>query len=57
MEVVKKGYSPIQFFMEKILGLRSLDFLENQKNYFYMIITTILFLIVLGLKLSRNLKF
>jgi hypothetical protein len=53
IEVVKKGYSPIQFFMEKILGLRSLDFLENQKNYFYMIITSILFFIVVGLKLSR----
>ena len=49
--------SDLKVRMEKILSLRSLDFLENQKNYFYMIITTILFLIVLGLKLSRNLKF
>jgi hypothetical protein len=57
IEVVRKGYSPVQFIMEKILGLRSLDFLENQKNYFYMIFTTILFLIVIGLKLSRNVKF
>ena len=56
MEVVKNGYSPIQFFMERILGLRSLEFLINQKNYFYMIITTFLFLIGLGLNLFKNSK-
>lgn len=56
MDVVKKGYSPVQYLMEKILGLRTLEFLINQKNYFYIIITTILFFILLGINLFKGSK-
>ena len=35
LEILDAGYNPISYFMEKILSLKSLDFLTYQKNYFF----------------------
>lgn len=44
IEIMENGYNPISFTMEKILGLNSLVFLEHQKNYFYILITVIIYI-------------
>jgi hypothetical protein len=44
VEIIENGYNPISYIMEKILGLNSLDFLEHQKSYFFIILTVIIYL-------------
>lgn len=51
IKIIKTGYNPITYTMEKIFGFNSLDFLIYQKNYFFMILTSILFLILIMVKL------
>ncbi len=53
IEIMKKGYNPINFIMEKVLNLNSYEFLKNQMNYFFLFLTTILFL---GLLLAKLIK-
>ena len=46
IEIMKKGYNPINFIMEKVLNLNSHEFLKNQKNYFFMFLTIFLLLLL-----------
>lgn len=39
LEVLKTGHTPISFIMEKVLHLKSFDFLKYQKSYFFIILT------------------
>lgn len=47
IEDIEKGYGIISFTMERILNLNSLEFLKNQKNYFFIILTITIYLIFL----------
>lgn len=46
-KVIEEGYNHITLVMEKILKLTSLDYLLYQSNYYYMLITTIVYLLYL----------
>jgi hypothetical protein len=52
ISIIRKGYNLINFFMEKILKFDSYEFLKNQTNYFFLILSTIIFLIIIGLKIK-----
>jgi len=54
--VFQEGYDHITFVMEKIFKLTSLEFLLNQINYYFMIITTIMYLIYLILVKNYRVK-
>lgn len=45
LEVLKTDYNPISYTMEKILNLKSLDFLIYQKNYFFIFLTFLVLVI------------
>ena len=45
IEIMKNGYNPINFIMEKVLNLNSYEFLKKQNNYFFIFLTIILFLV------------
>lgn len=46
IKVIEEGYNPITFIMEKVLSLNSIDSLGNQKKYFFILLTIILFIII-----------
>lgn len=54
IEIMKNGYNPITFIMEKVLNLNSYDFLKNQNNYFFILITIILFLVFLTVSFLKS---
>lgn len=56
IKVIKNGYNFISFIMEKILKMDSIKILKNQSNYFYVIITMLVFVILIGYKLFKKLK-
>ena len=53
-EVIRKGYNPIQFIMERVFCLKSLNFLINQTNYFFIILSFFLFMVLILFKLINK---
>ena len=56
IDVVNKGYNPINFTMEYLLNLKTNEFLKNQTKYFFIILISLIFIITLFLKRLNKVK-
>ncbi|WP_060873884.1 hypothetical protein [Myroides odoratus] len=56
IDVIKAGYNPVNFLMEKVLKLNSPFYLQYQTNIFLIIITILLFICVLVMKVVFLIK-
>lgn len=56
IDVVNKGYNPINFTMEYLLNLNTNEFLKNQTKYFFIFLISLVFIITLFLKRLNNVK-
>ena len=55
IEVIKNGYNPISYIMEKLLKLTTIEYLEYQKNYFFLILSILIMITYIIVKLySKN---
>ena len=56
LDVINNGYNPISYIMEKIFNLTSIEFLEYQKNYFFLFLTIVILTSYLIFKLYTKNK-